>query len=150
MTNQPLLIVWSALAVSQVIYLLVPAPPARTASTLPDAFPMALGTVALLEAVGIVALLRVRAFAPVQSGRIDPTSKSGAAQLFTSLILAWVLAESIAIYGLVLRFLHFSSTAWAPFAAAGAFLLILGRPWHPKLRKPVSSSDIARSGAPIQ
>jgi F0F1-type ATP synthase membrane subunit c/vacuolar-type H+-ATPase subunit K len=147
--NQTFVIIWSALAVSQVIYLLIPIPERQNASTIPNLFPIVLAAVAFIQAVGIVVLLRVRAFAPVQSGRIDPTSSSGAAQLFTTLILAWVIAESIAIYGLVLRFLHFSLTYSAFFAAAGAILLVLGRPWHPKLRKQDSTIELARSGAPI-
>jgi F0F1-type ATP synthase membrane subunit c/vacuolar-type H+-ATPase subunit K len=148
--NQTFVVIWVVLAVSQALYLFVPAPARENATTLPDAFPIALAAVALIQAGGIVALLRARAFAPVQTGRIDPASKSGAAQLFTTLILAWVLAESVAIYGLVLRFMHFSLPYSAPFSAAGAFLLFVGRPWHPSLRKPDSTVELARSGTPIE
>ena len=148
--NQTFVVTWAVLAVSQVVYLLVPAPTRENASALPNVFPIALAAVAFIQAVGIVTLLRIRAFAPVQSGRIDPSSKSGAAQLFTTLILAWILAESIAIYGLVLRFLHFSRPYSASFAVAGALLLFVGRPWHPRLRKPDSTIDLARSGTPIE
>jgi F0F1-type ATP synthase membrane subunit c/vacuolar-type H+-ATPase subunit K len=148
--NQTFVVIWVALAVSQLVYIFVPAPIPENASTLPNIFPIALAVVALIQAVGIVVLLRVRAFAPVQSGRIDPTSTSGTAQLFTTLILAWVLAESIAIYGLVLRFLHFSLPYSASFAAAGALLLFVGRPWHPRLRKPDSTVQLARTGTPIE
>lgn len=147
--NQQFVIIWSVLAISQIIYLFVPVPPREGAGAMPAVFPIALGIVALVEGLGVVALLRIRAFNPIQGGRLDPASKEGAAQLLTTLILAWVLAESVAIYGLVLRFLHFDLPYSAAFAIAGAFLLFLGRPWQAKLRKPQSRSDLAKSGKPI-
>ena len=148
--NQQFVIVWSALAISQVIYLSLPAPPRESPANLLGVFPLALGVVAFAESVGMVALLRIRAFNPIQTGRLDPLSQKGVTELFTTLILAWMLAESIAIYGLVLRFLGFGMAYSSPFAAAGAFLLFLGRPWQAKLRKPVSSADLARSGTPLR
>lgn len=147
--NQTFLLLWAALAVSQVIYLFVPAPPREGAANLSDVLPIALGAVAFAQCVGIVALLRIRAFGPIQRGGLDPTSKEGAAQLFTTLILAWVLAESAAIYGLVLRFLGFDLLYSTPLSAAGALLLFLGRPWQSKLARPASSADLASSGDPL-
>ena len=134
--NQQLVILWSVLALSQVIYLFVPAPARETNGNLPELFPIVLGAVALAQGVGIAALLRLRAFNPIQAGRLDPTSKEGAGQLFTTLILAWALEESVAIYGLVVRFLQFDLLYSTPFTAAGALLLFLGRPWQAKLRRP--------------
>lgn len=147
--KQPFVIIWAALAISQVVYLFVPAPHRENAARLPDVFPVALGAVAIAQSIGIVVLLRIRAFNPVQAGRLDPTSKNGAAQLFTTLILAWVFAESVAIYGLILRFLHFELPYTLPFALAGACLLFLARPWSPKLKQPLSAADRARSHAPL-
>ena len=147
--NQTFLLIWAALAVSQVIYFFLPAPPRDGAANLSDMFPLVLGAVAFAQGVGIVALLRVRAFGPIQRGRLDPTSKEGAAQLFTTLILAWVLAESVAIYGLVLRFLGFELLYSAPLSVAGALLLFLGRPWQSKLARPASSADLASSAGPL-
>ena len=148
--SQTFLIIWAFLGVSQVVYLLVPVPSQQNASTLSDVFPMALAVVAFIQAIGMVILLRVRAFEPIRSGRIDPRLSSGVVQLFTPLILAWVLAESVAIYGLVLRFLHYSLSYSVWFSTAGAVLLFMGRPWQRKLQKPYSATQSARSGAPIE
>lgn len=147
--NQQFLIVWSALAISQVIYLFVPAPLREGPANLPAIFPLVLGAIAFVQGVGMVVLLRVRAFNPIQGGRLDPTSKEVAAQLFTTLILAWVLAESVALYGLVLRFLQFELLYSASFAAGGALLLFLGRPWQSRLGRPASAADMAGSNAPL-
>jgi hypothetical protein len=146
--KKPLLIVWSVLAVSQVIYLLIPVP-SQDSPPPPDLFPLILGSVALVQGVGIVALLRIRAFAPIREGRLDPASAPGGAQLFTTLIMAWVLAESVAIYGFVVRFMHFEFHHSFPFAVGGAFLLYLGRPWQAKLELPRSLADLAKSNDPI-
>ncbi len=134
---------------SQVIYLFVPVPPVEGSADVSSAFPFALGFVALVQSVGIVGLLKIRAVNPIQAGTLDPETKEGLARLFNALIVSWVLAESVAIYGLVLRFMHFDLIYVVPFVAAGAFLLFLGRPWQSKLKKPLSSADLARSSAPI-
>ncbi len=147
--NQQLVIIWSVLMVSQVIYLLVPASGQEATANQGATFPIALGVVAFAEAVGIIVLLKIRAVDPIRLGKLDPGAKEGIAQLFTTLIMAWVLAESVAIYGLVLRFMHYGFVYFAPFSAAGAFLLFFGRPWQPKLKKPLSSADLASSNAPI-
>src|SRR5262245_30697563 len=144
------LFVWAALALSQLVYLFIPAPPRENTGEISGAFPLVLGIVAVLQAILIAGLLQLRAFKPIQAGQLDPTSKAGAAQLFTTLMIAWVLAESVAIYGLVLRFLQFPLTTSLPFSLAGAFLLFLGRPWNSRLRRPESAAELARSGAPLR
>jgi len=151
--NQVHGIVWTALAVAQVIYFLIPVP-ARPNAASPSAtfalvYPLALGAVAGIQALIIVSLLQLRAFKPIQAGQLDPMSTPGASQLFTTLLIAWVLAESVAIYGLVLRFMLFPRSHSLPFFLAGAVLLFLGRPWNPKLKKPLSLADLARSSAPL-
>jgi F0F1-type ATP synthase membrane subunit c/vacuolar-type H+-ATPase subunit K len=147
--KQQLLIIWTMLAISQGIYLLVPLPPRENAAAIPAVFPIALGVVAIVQAIGIVGFLRIRAFNPIRAGLLNPASKAGAPQLFTTLLIAWVLAESVAVYGLLLRILHFPPTISAPFAAAAAILLFIGRPWNPRLERPASSADLARSSAPL-
>ena len=141
--------VWGALALSQLVYLFIPVPPRENAGGMPAIFPIALGMVAVVVAILVAGLLQLRAFKPIEAGRLDPSSKPGAAQLFTTLLLAWVLAESVAVHGLVLRFLHFPLTTSRPFSLAGALLLFLGRPWNPKLKRPASAAEIARSATPL-
>ena len=147
--KQQLVIIWVMLAISQVVYLLVPAPQVENAGRPPEIFPIVLGAVAIAQGIGIVALLRIRAFNPIQAGSLDPRSKDGVARLFTTLLLAWVLAESIAIYGLVLRFVHFELAYALPFALGAACLLIFARPWSPKLRRASTAAELASSQAPL-
>jgi hypothetical protein len=149
MNPQHLVIIWAALAISQLVYLCLPAPPLERTAPASDLFPLALGVVAIVQAAIIVAILRVRAFEPVQSGRLDPSSKAGAAKLFIALMVAWILAESVAINGFVLRFLHFPRAITLPFSIAGVFLLYVGRPWSAKLKRPASTADLARSNTPL-
>ncbi len=147
--NQQLLIIWSVLAISQVIYIFVPAPLREGSANAAEIFPAALGVVAFTEGLGVIVLLRVRAFNPIRRGRLDPASKEGAAQLFITLMLAWVLAESVAIYGLVVRFLDFDLPYSVPFSVGAALLMFLGRPWQSKLKWPSTTAEIASSGTPL-
>jgi F0F1-type ATP synthase membrane subunit c/vacuolar-type H+-ATPase subunit K len=147
--NQQSGIVWSVLLVSQLIYLILPLPASDSTTRLPEVFPAALGFVAFTQAVAIVAALRVRAIQPIRAGLLDPTSETGAANLFVTLLICWVLAESIAIFGLVLRFLHFEWMYSFPFAVAGALLMLIARPWQAGLKPPRSLADQARTGTPI-
>jgi uncharacterized membrane protein len=112
-------------------------------------FAATLGVVALVEAVVLVVVLRRGALEPIEDGRLDPASAAGAARLLTVLVVGWALAESVAIYGLVLRFLGAPTTYWLPFAAAGAILLLVARPWQPGLSRPATSAELARSGRPL-
>ena len=49
-------------------------------------------------------------------------------EAFTEYIVAWVLDEAIAIFGLVLAFLALSTAVWAPFSVAALILMLLHRP----------------------
>lgn len=151
MPRSTLLIVWCALAISQVIYLGLPAPgpePAPDPGFL-DLLAGLLGVVALAEAAGIWFLLQHRAIAPIARGQLRPDGPEGVQQLFQALVVCWVLAGSVAIYGLVLRFLGAPASHSLPFAAAGAVLLLYARPWHPGLRAPASTVDRASSAKPL-
>lgn len=147
--RQTLTLVWGALAMSQLVYVLVPTPTGADGTSLPSILPLVLGGVALGEAGGIVVWLRIKAFHPIDAGRLDPTSEAGARELFTALIVAWALAESIAIQGLVLRLLGFGALWSLPFALGGALLMLYGRPWSDRLRGANSSAALARGGTPI-
>jgi hypothetical protein len=148
MPMSQLWIVWAALLSSQLVYLMVPIPPRE--AVVEPVFVWALGFVALVEAVGIVVFLRVALFGPIRRGELDSATKPGEQRTFVVLLVAWTLAESIAIYGLVLRFLQFERPYTLPFAIAAALLCAYSHPWSSALRKPPSSTDLARSGTPIR
>ena len=149
MNQRSLVVLWSAILASQLVYPFIPITQREGTAVQPDLFPLVLGVVALLQGAGTYAWLKLRAFDPIKGGRLDPTSKEGAAELFTALIMAWVIASSVGIYGLVLRFMHFDLLYWVPFSIGGALLLFLGRPWQSSLSRPVSSTDLAGSNAPL-
>ena len=65
--NQQLVVVWVVLAVAQVVYLIYPAPHREGDAVPSDVFAAALGAVAVVQSIGIVILLRVRAFNPVRT-----------------------------------------------------------------------------------
>jgi hypothetical protein len=146
-------VIWVAMAVSQVICLVLPAGQGPTATGEgPSAFGLVaatLGLAAAIETVVLVVVLRRGALGPIEDGRLDPAAPAGAARLLAVLIVGWALAESVAIYGLVLRFLGAPATHWLPFAAAGGILLLVARPWQPGLSRPATSAELARSGRPL-
>ncbi len=148
-----LITVWAVLVLSQVIYLIVPAlrvlPNAEENLDFLSLFAGCLGFVAFLQAVGVSIYFRRGALAPIADGRLDVRTAPGAARLFTVLIICWVLAESIAIYALVLRFLGAPVTLWAPFPVAAASLFLFVRPWHAGLSRAPTAQDLAESGRPI-
>jgi hypothetical protein len=142
-------IVWISLIVSQCIYLGLPVPEAAGGR---DDLPMlagALAFVALSEAVGAFAWFRIGAVGRIQGGHIDPSSVEGAGQLFQVLIVCWVLAESIAIYGLVLRFMHAPLWMTAPFAVVAFVSMGAMNPFQSGLSRPVASAERGRDPTPI-
>lgn len=64
---------------------------------------------------------------PVPDALSGPQKKA-LARLFTASIVAWALAESVAIYGLVLGFLHMDVMRYLPFAACALVLLLVMTP----------------------
>lgn len=147
-------VVWIGFAVSQTICLFLPlGDRARSAADAASAFQLfvaVLGGVAFAEAVVMVVLLRRGAVQPIQEGRLDPTSTEGAARLFTVLAIAWTIASSVAMYGLVLRVLGTPTAHWGPFAVSGAILHVLARPWQGGFSRPATATDLARSGKPLR
>jgi F0F1-type ATP synthase membrane subunit c/vacuolar-type H+-ATPase subunit K len=129
-------IIWGVLALAQLLYVAVPLPVQEKDPELLSTLALVLGFVAFSEALAIVALLRIRALGPIASGDLDLREQSGLTKLFTTLILTWILAESIGVYGLVLRMLGAESDLWSPFAMLGGLLLLICRPWQRGLQAP--------------
>jgi F0F1-type ATP synthase membrane subunit c/vacuolar-type H+-ATPase subunit K len=59
-------------------------------------------------------------------------------EYFTLCVLTWGMAESIAVYGLVLGFLHHAILPFVPFAAASLLLMLV---LSPRKRHLVETSD---------
>lgn len=143
-------IIWCALAIAQLLYAVVPVALQGRDPAFLATLAMALGVAAFGEAITIVVVLRVRALGPLADGRLDLSDPKGTAQLFTTLILCWILAESIAIYGFVLRILGAESDQWTPFAIIGGLLLLISRPWQRGLQAPARSGQRALRNDPIE
>lgn len=140
-------ILWVVLVVSQCIYLAIPSP--GSAEAPPPVIPLVLGLVAVTQGIGALAWFRIAGVSKIQSGALDPASAEGMGRLFVVLVLAWVMVEAIAIYGLVMRFLG------APFWQAGLFsacafvLMASMHPWQSGLSAPLNPSERGNDPTPI-
>jgi len=102
------------------------------------ALTIALAIVAAVTAAAVFAL-RARAL-PRRRALYDDGSPARRSRLeyFTLCILCWGMAESIAVYGLVLGFLHHALLPFVPFAGASLLLMIILAPRKSHL---VAASD---------
>jgi hypothetical protein len=119
-------VVWMAILLSQLIYLALLLAGIRGAKQPLDLpiLAQALGVVALATAIGSHLCWR-RASG---SGTAIHTPLPGPAKSFPFYVVAWMLDESIAIYGLVLGMLAFPVDVWGLFSLVGFFLTLLHRP----------------------
>ncbi len=120
-------IIWLTLLVSQLIYVAIILSGAIQTRAEPvdnPVFPIVLGMVAATTAVASHVFWR-RATGAGRALHVAPPQPAAA---FTSFLLAWVLDESIAIYGFVLSVMAFSAGTWVPFSLAGFALLLVHRP----------------------
>ncbi len=124
-------IIWLALLASQAVYIAVALlHPGFGDSNLAEnrVFSIALAIVAVVSG-GMAHFFWRRASGA--SLALHEISSRSPAQTFPLYIQAWVIDESIAIYGLVQALLGISITIWVPFSVAGALLLIIHRPVEP-------------------
>jgi hypothetical protein len=134
--HQILVILWSALLASQVIYLYVayilpddPKTDAHNVATMT----LALAVVSIAIAVGTLILRRRALVAPIQAGLFDPNSPEGLAKVFTPFMLDITLTESIATNGLVIALISHEPARAYPFAIVAFALMWVHRPWAPDL-----------------
>jgi hypothetical protein len=79
-----------------------------------------------------------------------PTASGGgpsAFGLFAATLGVVALVETVVLVVVLRR--GAPTTYWLPFAAAGAILLLVARPWQPGLSRPATSAELARSGRPL-
>lgn len=75
---------------------------------------------ALMAAITIIAIFFIRArWSRARSSRLE---------YFTICILLWALAETIAVYGLVLGFLHHAILPFVPFALVSLLVMVILAP----------------------
>jgi hypothetical protein len=91
-----------------------------------------IAVVAVVEAT-VAFFLRNKLIRDAESTwRENPNSKPGLARWFTANIVPWAMCLSIAIYGIVLRYLGYSFRSVAPFFFAGALLMFFFPPRRPE------------------
>jgi F0F1-type ATP synthase membrane subunit c/vacuolar-type H+-ATPase subunit K len=106
-------------------------------------FTLALAIAAAVTAAAIF-FIRARALRRRRPGLYDegaaapPPARRPRLEYFTLCILSWAMAETIAVYGLVLGFLHHALLPFVPFAGASLLLMILLMPRRSHL---VAGSD---------
>jgi hypothetical protein len=129
--HQTTRMIWIALLFSQAVYIAVAfLRPGLVGTSFADnrIFSAALALVAVITA-GMAHMFWRRA-----SGQGLPFHEARGhdpAQSIPLFILAWVLDESIAIYGLVQALMGIPPEIWLLFSLAGAVLLIMHRPVEP-------------------
>jgi hypothetical protein len=120
-------VLWAALLFAQVVYAAIAASgiAGRSSASPPDdVFSIALGVIGIGTAVGAHLCWRHSR----GTGRAVHEPTPSPQQAFTFFLLACVLDESIAIYGLVLAFLGAPVETWAPFSVAAFASMLLHRP----------------------
>ena len=149
MANPTNRILWFVLVLSQGLYVLA-------ASLVPavdmdgELVPTLGGILALMAigvAVGSAAFRKKAIVEPIQSGKLDPTTREGLARAFTPFILNLVLSEAVAIWGLVLSLIS-GDLGWVVgFVAGGLALMWYHRPTSADFVPP-PRADVGRP-API-
>ena len=86
---------------------------------------------------------RTEALAGTASSTPDQLSapqKRAMTRLFTASVLAWALCESVALYGLILGFLHKDVMHYLPFGACALLLLLVMAPRRAQLEGVVRAA----------
>ncbi|MAE93553.1 MAG: hypothetical protein CL910_02725 [Deltaproteobacteria bacterium] len=129
--QQTSLIVWVALLLSQAVYVGISvfwAPESSTSPVTP-AFVSALFLVSV--ATGSGAHFFWRRSQAAQEEQPESENRGAPGSVFANQIIAWVLDESVAIYGVVLAFLGFEAATWGLFSVMALALMLLHRPSKP-------------------
>jgi F0F1-type ATP synthase membrane subunit c/vacuolar-type H+-ATPase subunit K len=133
--GQVIWIVWAAMLMSMVVYgvvlMVIDIDPSQSPET-SQMFAMVFGGVALVE-IGVMFYLRKSTFFDrLNDGKFDD-EQSLLSAYFTTSLLTWALAESIAIYGFVVSFLSGNILYFAGFAFFAAAAMLRFRPQHAAL-----------------
>lgn len=124
------LVLWGALAMSQLLYLLVlviltgegrpddVAPPDDL-----DILQLVFGAIALGQIPLIFFLRHLLFTTPARAGKFGDRTKARIA-LQTANLISWALAESVAIFGFVLAFLAYDVMLFVPFLVLALALMV--------------------------
>jgi len=140
MANPTCRMVWLSLVVSLFIYVFV-----AFLVELPESSSVPMGLlapilamIALGTGVGTLLYRRHALATPIQSGRLDPSTREGMQKALPPFLVNLVLSESVGVYGLVLTFVSGERLYVVGFVAAALVLLFLHRPTAGDLVPPTS------------
>ena len=152
MSNSTTRLLWWALVISLLVYVLMahiaPLPASPTPALISTLLPI-LTFISLGTAVGTVFYRRHALVRPIRSGELDPTTPAGMQQAFTPFIVNLVLSESVGIYGLVLAFLSGQPLYSVWFAIPALVLMYVHRPTAPDLVPPARDPQVGSRPEPI-
>lgn len=151
MATKTNILLWIALCVSQLIYILVvyiKTPTESPQDVSQTMFPPLL-VVAVIISIGTIFYRKRALVEPIQSGSIDLSTDAGVGKGFTPFILNLVLSQSVGIYGLVLSFLSGEIQYVVGFVAASLALMYIHRPMSPQLQAPVFVGNIGNRPPPL-
>ena len=104
-------------------------PSSTEAANLPSLFPGVLGAFVVSE-IGLSLFLRTRFITGAEAAlRVNPEDQSAIAKWRTGNLLSFCFAETVTLFGLVLKALGFGWRVAAMFFAVGLLLLLL---WAPR------------------
>lgn len=141
-TDLTTLVVWLFIAVTPVIYWAVLFFVVNIQGFKPAAFDaenFRYLLIVLYAAAAISGFISHKVY--VSGSGIYPSDEARRAQRFTRFIIAWALAESIAIYGLVLALIRADLVLYYPLGLASLLILIGQRP----TKKPTATGRSLRS-----
>jgi len=135
-TLQIMRVMHAALLLAAAAYVVLPI--AFTSGTMPQPGFMVPAAFALtaLSTLGVAAFFRDRMIQPASEAlRVNPDDVSAAARWRQGVLLSLVCCESVALFGLVLRFIGASRNISAVFYTVGIFFLLA---WRPRLELPTT------------
>ena len=127
--RRSLQVVRFAMLISIVLYVVITRMIPASTHSAPN--PIILETVALLAFADLGILLflrRILVSGPAEVLRTEPGESAALARWKAGQVITWALAESIALFGVVLHFLGFPITQVAPFFVVGAVVILIFPP----------------------
>jgi hypothetical protein len=127
--------IWALLLIGTAMYGLKvwqvarqPLPTGEAAPELPDRMRLALGVAAACAGLGSLVALRVFFSPDALARRFERDETRAAPAAMQGHVIAYALAESMAVFGLVLGLIAGSVEAYAPFGVASALVFLLQVP----------------------
>lgn len=124
-------ILWGALLMAIVLYVVVGEIVAKNHSALNPTFYEAISLIAILDVITIFAVRRVMVSGALKALASDVENKAGLIHWRAGSIVTFALCIAVGLFGLVVRILGASSSQAAPFYLSGVLLMLCFVPRRP-------------------